>query len=149
MSKRLNLGKTLPDTHKIFMQLSQAVANSGIDKLQQELIKIRASQINGCAYCLHKHSKDALKHGESPDRLYVIAAWREATDWFSEEDQVILRLTEEITLISNHGLSDQTYEDAIALFGEEMTAKLVAAVININSLNRIGVSLSLHPVVHG
>ena len=145
MSKRLNLRKALPDTHKIFMQLSQAVANSGIDKIQQELIKIRASQINGCAYCLHMHSKDALKHGEKPDRLYVIATWREAKNWFSEEDQVVLRLTEEITLIADHGLSDRTYEDAIALFGEEMTAKLIAAVININALNRIGVSCSLHP----
>lgn len=145
MSKRINLGKTLPDMYKVFMQLSQAVANSGIDKIQQELIKIRASQINGCAYCLHMHSKDALKHGENPDRLYVIAAWREAKNWFSEEDQVILRLTEEITLISDHGLSDKTYEDAIALFGEDMTAKLITAVININALNRIGISFSLHP----
>ena len=127
------------------MQLSQAVANSGIDKLHQELIKIRASQINGCAYCLHMHSKDALKHGENPDRLYVIAAWREAKEWFSKEDQVILRLTEEVTLIADHGLSDRTYDEAVELFGEEMTAKLIAAVININALNRMGVSQSLHP----
>ena len=145
MSIRLNFREVLPDTHKILMQLSQAVANSGIDILHQELIKIRASQINGCAYCLHKHSKDALKHGENPDRLYVIATWREAKNWFSEKDQVVLKLTEEITLISNQGLSDQTYEEAIALFGEEMTAKLIAAAININALNRLGVGLSMHP----
>jgi AhpD family alkylhydroperoxidase len=145
MANRLNLGKTLPDTYQIFMQLSQAVAKSGIDKLHQELIKIRASQINGCAYCLHMHSKDAIRQGEDPDRLYVIATWREAKKWFSEEEQIILRLTEEITLISDHGLSDQTYEEAIALFGEEMTAELIVAVININALNRIGVSLSVHP----
>ena len=145
MSNRLNFREVLPDTHRILMQLSQAVANSGIDILHQELIKIRASQINGCAYCLHKHSKDALKHGENPDRLYVIATWREAKNWFSEKDQVVLKLTEEITLISNHGLSDQTYEEAIALFGEEMTAKLIAAAININALNRLGVGLSMHP----
>lgn len=91
------------------------------------------------------HSKDALKHGENPDRLYVISAWREAKDWFSKEDQVILRLTEEVTLIADHGLSDQTYDEAVELFGEEMTAKLIAAVININALNRMGVSQSLHP----
>jgi AhpD family alkylhydroperoxidase len=131
--------------HQIFMQLSEAVANTGIDKLHQELIKIRASQINGCAYCLHKHSKDAITHGEDPKRLYVLSAWREAKNWFSKEEQLILRLTEEITLIADHGLSDQTYGEAVALFGEETTAKLIVAVININGLNRLGVSLTMHP----
>ncbi len=145
MSKRLNLKELIPDSHQILMQLSQFVANSGIDKLQQELIKIRASQINGCAYCMHMHSKEALKHGEDPKRLYVLSAWREAKNWFSETDQVILKLTEEITLIADHGLSDQTYEEAVALFGEEVTAKLIVAVIHINALNRIGVSLNMHP----
>jgi len=145
MSKRLNLKELIPDSHQILMQLSQFVANSGIDKLQQELIKIRASQINGCAYCMHMHSKDALKYGEDPKRLYVLSAWREAKNWFSEADQVILKLTEEITLIANHGLSDQTYGEAVALFGEEVTAKLIVAVININALNRVGVSLNMHP----
>jgi len=145
MSHRLNLGKTFPEAYQIFMQLSQAVANSGIDKLQQELIKIRASQINGCAYCMHMHSKDAIKHGEDPKRIYVLSAWREATNWFSKEEQVLLTMTEEITLIANHGLSDETYADAIELFGEELTAKLIVAIININALNRIGVSLHLHP----
>ena len=131
--------------HQIFMQLSQAVANTGIDKLHQELIKIRASQINGCAYCLHKHSKDAITYGEDPKRLYVLSAWREAKNWFSKEEQVILRLTEEITLIADHGLSDETYEEGVALFGEEMMAKLIVAVININGLNRLAVSLNVHP----
>jgi AhpD family alkylhydroperoxidase len=125
--------------------MSQFVANAGIDKLQQELIKIRASQINGCAYCMNMHSKEALKYGEDPKRLYVLSAWREAGNWFSKEDQVILKLTEEITLIADHGLSDQTYEEAVAFFGEEMTAKLIIAVININGLNRMGVALNMHP----
>ena len=145
MANRINLKEVIPETHQIFMQLSQAVANTGIDKLHQELIKIRASQINGCAYCLHKHSKDAITYGEDPKRLYVLSAWREAKNWFSKEEQVILRLTEEITRIADHGLSDQTYDEAIALFGEEMTAKLIVAVININALNRLSVSLSMHP----
>jgi AhpD family alkylhydroperoxidase len=145
MANRFNLREIIPDTHQIFMQLSQAVSSFGIDKLQQELIKIRASQINGCAYCLHKHCKDAIKYGEDPQRLYVLSAWREAKNWFSEQDQVILRLTEEITLIADHGLSDQTYDEAIELFGKEMTAKLIVAVININALNRLAVSLNVHP----
>ena len=145
MGNRLNLREIIPDTYQIFIQLSQAVANTGIDKLHQELIKIRASQINGCGYCLHKHSKDAIRYGEDPKRLYVLSAWREAKNWFSKEEQVILRLTEEITRIADHGLSDQTYDQAVALFGEEMTAKLIVAVININALNRLSVSLTMHP----
>lgn len=145
MANRFTLREIIPDMHQIFMQLSQAVANSGIDKLHQELIKIRASQINGCAYCLHKHSKDVITYGEDPKRLYVLTAWREAKNWFSKEEQSILRLTEEITLIADHGLSDQTYDEAVTLFGEEMTAKLIVAVININALNRLGVSLTMHP----
>lgn len=131
--------------HQIFMQLSDAVSKTGIDPLYQELIKIRASQINGCAYCLHKHSQDAIAYGEDPKRLYVLSAWREARNWFSKEEQVILRLTEEVTLISHHGLSDQTYEDAVLLFGEVGTAHLIVAVININALNRLAVSLTIHP----
>jgi alkylhydroperoxidase family enzyme len=75
----------------------------------------------------------------------VLSAWREAKNWFSKEEQLILRLTEEITLIADHGLSDQTYDEAVTLFGEVMTAKLIVAVININALNRVSVSLTMHP----
>ncbi|UIR54919.1 carboxymuconolactone decarboxylase family protein [Sphingobacterium sp. SRCM116780] len=145
MSNRLNIKELIPNSYQIITELSQFVANAGIDKLQQELIKIRASQINGCAYCMSMHSEEALKCGEDPKRLHVLSAWREAKNWFSKEDQVILKLTEEITLIAAGGLSDQTYEEATTLFGEEMTAKLIMAVININALNRIGLSLSMHP----
>lgn len=145
MANRLILRKIIPDMYQIFMQLSETVAKTGIKSLYQELIKIRASQINGCAYCLHKHSQDAIAHGEDPKRLYVLSAWREARNWFSKEEQVILRLTEEVTLISHHGLSDQTYDEAVELFGEIGTAQLIVAVININALNRIAVSLTMHP----
>lgn len=145
MADRFILRKIIPDMYQIFMQLSEAVAKTEIKPLYQELIKIRASQINGCAFCLHKHSQDAIAHGEDPKRLFVLSAWREAKNWFNKEEKVILRLTEEVTLISHHGLSDQTYEDAVALFGEVGTAQLIVAVININSLNRMAVSLTMHP----
>lgn len=134
MSKRLNIKELVPDGYKIVMQLSELVSKTGIDKLQQELIKIRASQINGCAFCIGYHSQEALKSGEDPKRLYVLSAWREAKDWFSLEDQVILELTEEITLIADNGLCDETYEKAVTLFGKEMTAKIIMAIININAL---------------
>jgi AhpD family alkylhydroperoxidase len=145
MANRLILRKIIPDMYQIFMQLSEAVEKAGIKPLYQELIKIRASQINGCAYCLHKHSQDAIAHGEDPKRLYVLSAWREARNWFSNEEQVILKLTEEVTLISHHGLSDQTYDDAVELFGETGTAQLIVAVININALNRMAIALTMHP----
>jgi len=145
MANRLNLQKLIPDAYQRIIQLDQYVASSGIDQLQQDLIKIRASQINGCAFCINMHIKDALKHGEDTKRVYVLSAWREAKKWFSPEDQVILRLTEEVTLIANGGLSDETYEQAVEAFGEETTAKLIIAVININAWNRIGVSLHMHP----
>lgn len=146
MANRLNLQQVLPDSYKILGQLDQFISNSGLDKLQQELIKIRASQINGCAFCLNLHIKDAIKYGEDPKRIYVLSAWREAKKWFTEEDQLILKLTEEITLIANHGLSNETYQSAVDLFGEEKTAKLIMAVVNINAWNRLGVSLQMHPL---
>lgn len=145
MSKRLNLKQIIPESYQILMQWDELIENSGIDKLQLELVKIRASQINGCAFCMNVHIKDALKAGEDPKRIYVLSGWREAKNWFSKSDQTILKLTEEITLISVHGLSDETYEEAISTFGEEITAKLIMAVININALNRVGVSLNMHP----
>ncbi len=145
MSKRLNIKELIPHPYQTLMQLSNYLADAGIAKIHQELIKIRASQINGCAFCMNMHSKEALKHGEDPKRLFVLSGWREAKNWFSEEEQVILKLTEEITLIAGNGLSDQTYEQAITLLGEEMTAKVIMAVININALNRIGVATQLHP----
>lgn len=145
MANRLNLQKLIPGAYQKLIQLDQYVSTSGINELQQELIKIRASQINGCAFCMNMHIKDALKHGEDPKRIYVLSAWREAKKWFSEEDQLLLMLTEEVTLIANTGLSDETYNKVVETFGEETTAKLIIAVININAWNRLGVSLNMHP----
>jgi AhpD family alkylhydroperoxidase len=146
MPERLMIKNLIPEAYQLVIQLSQVVANAGIDSLQQELIKIRASQINGCAFCIDVHTNEAIKKGEDPRRLAVLSAWREARNWFSIEDQVILKLTEEITLIADRGLSDETYEQAVGYFGEMMTAKLIMAVININSLNRMGISQRLHPI---
>lgn len=145
MSKRLNIKELIPNSYQMLMQLSKFVADTEIDKKHQELIKIRASQINGCAFCMNMHSSEALKYGEDPKRLFVLSAWREAKDWFSNEDQVVLKLTEEITSIADHGLSEQTYKEAVDLFGEETTAKMIIAVININALNRVAIATNMHP----
>lgn len=134
-----------PEAYKALSALDKYISSSAIDKLQQEMIRIRASQINGCAYCVNHHSRDAKKSGETEQRLYLIGVWREAPNIFNEEEQLILAITEEITLIQEHGLSAELYDKAIHLFGEEKTAQLIMTIITINAWNRIGVSLHMHP----
>ncbi|WP_118973699.1 carboxymuconolactone decarboxylase family protein [Taibaiella koreensis] len=146
MKQRLSMRKQFPEGVKLMGELDGLIKGSGIDPRHIELIKIRASQINGCAYCMNSHTKDALQLGEDPHRLYVLSGWREARDWFSEEEQTILQLTEEITLISRQGLSEAVYEKGLALFGEARLAFLIMAIVSINAWNRVGVALSMHPI---
>ena len=145
MESRFKIGEVQPDAYKALLELNKYVARTGIDKLQREMIKIRASQINGCAYCVNSHTRDARKLGETEQRIYLMSVWREAPNVFNEEEQLLLEMTEEITLIHQHGLSDKLYNKAISLFGEEKTAQIIMAIITINAWNRIGVSLSMHP----
>jgi AhpD family alkylhydroperoxidase len=142
---RLKMGKVQPAAYTAMFGLDKYLETSGIDKQHRELIKIRASQINGCAYCVHEHTNDALKAGIDPQKLYLVGVWREAPNVFSEAEQLLLAITEEITLIHQHGLSEELYNKAIALFGETVTAQVIMAVIGINAWNRIGVSLNMHP----
>lgn len=146
MKKRLLMHEHFPESYKLMKELDELIKKSGIPPLQLEMIKIRASQINGCAYCMDKHSGDAVKQGEDLRRLYVLSGWREAINWFSEEEQTILQLTEEISLIGEQGLSDATYDKALELFGESRLAYLIMAVISINAWNRVGVGLKMQPV---
>ena len=137
------MGKVQPAAYKAMDALDNYVSNSGIDKIHQELIRIRASQINGCAYCVNYHSGDARKLGETEQRLYLISVWREAKNVFTEEEQLLFAMTEEITLIHQHGLSDELYNKSIEIFGEEKTAQVIMAIITINAWNRIGVGLNM------
>jgi AhpD family alkylhydroperoxidase len=139
------MGKVQPAAYEAMDVLDSYVEKADINPLHKELIKIRASQINGCAYCLNSHSKDARKLGETEQRIYVLSAWREAKNLFSEEEQAILALTEEITRISEHGVSEEVFNKAIELFGEQKTAQIYMAVITINAWNRIGVGLHMQP----
>jgi len=145
MSTRLLMGKAYPAGYNALNALDKVIKESGIDKWHQELIKIAASHINGCAYCLDKHTSDALLLNINPRKINLIPVWREATDHFTEEEQIILRLTEEITLISEDGLSDEVYNSSIRLFGEVLTAQIVMAATVINAWNRIGVGLKMQP----
>ena len=145
MNKRINFNDVQPNAYDAMDALDKFVEDTAIDKLHREFIKIRASQINGCAYCVDSHSHDALKLGESLQKILLISAWREAKNIFSEEERVLFRMTEEITLIHQHGLSDETYRNAIQLFGEEKTAQIIMAIVTINAWNRIGVATELRP----
>jgi AhpD family alkylhydroperoxidase len=145
MNKRINFNDVQPNAYDAMDALDKFVEETSIDKLHREFIKIRASQINGCAYCVDSHSHDALKLGESLQKILLISAWREAKNIFSEEERLLFRMTEEITLIHQHGLSEETYRNAIQLFGEEKTAQIIMAIVTINAWNRIGVATELRP----
>lgn len=142
MEKRVNINEIEPQGYKAMYALEGYLASSALTKTHKELIKIRASQINGCAFCIDMHTKDALKNGETNQRIFLLNAWRE-TDLFSAEEKVILEMTEEITLIHNHGLSDETYKRAGQLFDENYIGQLIMAVVTINAWNRIAISTQL------
>lgn len=145
MNSRFKMDKVQPNAYKAMNALDQYIKASSIPPLQREMIKIRASQINGCAYCVYHHTSDARKLGETEQRIYLMNVWREAPNVFTEEEQLLLQMTEEITLIHQHGLSDAVYEKAIGTWGEERTAQVLMAIITINGWNRIGVGLKMHP----
>ena len=147
MKKRINFNDVQPNAYDAMDALDKFVDESSIDKIHREFIKIRASQINGCAYCVDAHSHDALKLGESLQRVLLVSAWREAGNIFSEEERLLFQMTEEITLIHQHGLSDGTYTKAIEIFGEERTAQIIMSIVTINAWNRIGVATQLRPPV--
>src|SRR5262245_46399796 len=104
MKPRFNMGKTEPAAYKAMSGLDEYVSNSSIDAIQQELIRIRASQINGCAYCVNSHTQDALKLGESIHKICLVNVWKESGDIFNEEERLMLAMTEQITLIHQVGL---------------------------------------------
>ncbi len=135
----MNLYKLEPGAYQAMLALENYGKATEVSPIIKELIKIRASQINGCAYCLDMHTEDAIKIGETPRRIFLISAWREAPV-FTEDERIVLQLTEEITLISNSGVSDETYQKVINHFGEKITAQLIMLIVIINSWNRIAVS---------
>lgn len=139
MKTRLNIQKLEPKAYEAMYGLENFLANSELDKIHLELIKIRASQLNGCAYCINMHTKDAMKLGETDQRIFLLNAWRETT-LFTEEECIILAMTEEITHISQHGLSEETYQKALNLFTKNYIATIIIAITTINAWNRIAIS---------
>jgi len=142
MKPRMNINQAEPAIYKAMAVADSYLPQFQLDKKLQELIRIRVSQINGCGYCIDYHSSDALKLGETPQRLFALAAWWE-TPFFSEEEQAILKLAEEVTNISQHGVSDSTYENALRLLGEQKLAQVIFVTVTINSWNRIAISMHM------
>ncbi|MEO6123433.1 MAG: carboxymuconolactone decarboxylase family protein [Ilumatobacteraceae bacterium] len=136
---RLSIPKVAPALYKAQLALDAAVRDSGIDAGMHELIKIRASQINGCAFCLDMHTQDARAIGETDQRMHLLAAWRD-TDLYDEREQAALALTEAITVISANHVPDAVWDAAAAVFEPAELAAIVMAVISINGWNRIAIS---------
>ncbi|PZR29472.1 MAG: hypothetical protein DI535_01815 [Citrobacter freundii] len=145
MSTRLNIQKTTPAAYTAMLGLESYLDTTQLTPAHMDLIKIRASQINGCAFCIDMHTLEARQHGESEQRIYGLNAWKE-TPFYTDEERAVLALTEEITLIAG-GVSDATYNTAVELLGEQYTAQAIMAIIVINAWNRIGVATKLKPVL--
>lgn len=143
MQKRFNIKAVAPNALKAMIGLETYLSQCSISKTTKELIKIRASQINGCAFCINIHTQDAIKNGETHQRIFLLNAWREAEGIFTEEEKVVLAITEEITLIHQSGLSDDTYTNALQFFCETQIADIITAVITINLWNRVVLSTHL------
>ncbi len=139
MKKRINLSKVSPEAYEAMISLEKYLEKSGLDKKLYELIKTRASQINGCAYCINMHTRDALKIGETAQRLFLLNAWRE-TELFSEKERAVLALTEEMTLIAGNHVSDAVYDEAAKHLTEKEMAAVIMAVVAINGWNRIAIT---------
>lgn len=148
MTERVNLGKSAPALYQATIELdrlaAEAVANAGIAAGFSHLLRLRASQINQCAFCVRLHTRDALASGESADRVAVLSAWKE-TEYFSPKERAALELVEAITLISDGQLPDAIYEQAAKSLSKEEVSAVEWLAVVINTWNRIAIS-SRYPV---
>lgn len=143
MSKRIPIPKALPEGYRAMIAFDGYIGTTSLSKVHKDLIKIRASQVNGCAYCIDMHTKEARDTGEKEQRIYALTAWRD-TPFFTEEERAILALTEEVTLIRHH-VKDETYEKVVSLLGEKYASEVIMAIIVINAWNRMGIATGLQP----
>lgn len=145
MEPRLNFYKSGPDAMQAMAGLEQQIARSGLDQSLAELVRLRASQINGCAYCVDKHSSDALKAGESQRRLAALAVWRE-TPFFSDRERAALEWAESLTLVANTHVPDEVWEQARQQFTATELVDLTLLVNTVNAWNRFAIAFRKLPV---
>ena len=139
MEQRINYVEVAPDLIKLISQLELYKNRTGFDKKLIELVKIRASQLNNCAYCINMHTMDARALGETEQRIYCLSAWRE-TEFYTAEEKAALELTEAVTNIAEQGVPDQIYQDVRKHFDEKQYIDLVALIITINCWNRLSIA---------
>lgn len=144
MKSRMEYGEVAPGARDAMLGLERYVHGSGLEPALLELVKIRASQINGCAYCLDMHTKDARAKGEKEQRLYAVAAWHEAP-FFTERERAALAWTEAITRVSQAHVPDETYEAARKQFKEKELVDLTLAIVAINGWNRLAIAFRTVP----
>jgi AhpD family alkylhydroperoxidase len=144
MTARLNAKAIAPDAFNALRGLQDYVDASGIEKPLLELIKVRASQINGCAFCINKHTADAVKGGDSHARLHLLNAWREA-EIFTARERAALALTEAVTLVADTRVPDEVFEEARRQFSEKELVDIAYAIFSINALNRLAITFRMQP----
>ena len=138
----MNIDRAEPAIYKAMAVSDNKVDAFELDPRLKELIRVRVSQINGCGYCINTHTMDALKLGETTQRLFAISAWWE-TPFFSEEERAALRLAEQVTLISQGGVADEVFDRALNILGEKKLAQVLFLTATINSWNRIAISMHM------
>jgi AhpD family alkylhydroperoxidase len=144
MEARMNYVRVAPGVYKAMQRLQTYVDECSLEPLLKELVKVRASQLNGCAYCLDMHTQDARALGETEQRLYALSAWQE-TPFFTERERAALLWTEKVTLISIDHVPDEVYEQVRKHFTEEELADLTLVVATINAWNRLAISFRSVP----
>lgn len=145
MSTRIDYYKVSPEVVKAMIELENFVNKSGLERSLLDLVKLRASQINGCAFCVDTHCADARKKGESERRLYAVSVWRE-TSFFTNRERAALAWTEAVTLLSETHAPDDVYQEVLKYFNEKETVNLTFAIITINGWNRLAVSFRKSPI---
>ena len=145
MSQRINPWTAAPQLMEQMVAYSKSVEGAGLEQGLLELVKIRASQINGCAICLHMHSEEARRHGETEDRILMLDAWDEA-GLYTAREKAALAWTEALTRLTDTHAPDQAYQAAKAEFSDEELVKLTLMITVINSFNRLGVGFRLAPL---
>ena len=146
MKPRMNFQQAAPDTISALRALDAQVQASGLEQSLIELVRIRASQINGCAYCINMHSQDARKHGETEQRIYLLNAWREAPA-YTERERAALAWTDAVTLISETHAPDDVYNEVRPHFSEAEMVNLTMLIVTINAWNRLAISFRAMPPV--
>ncbi|HDY7976639.1 TPA: carboxymuconolactone decarboxylase family protein [Vibrio vulnificus] len=142
MAKRINLAQVQPQALTAMLGIENYLADTALSTELKELIKIRASMINGCAYCIQMHTTEALQNGIAQQKLFALSAWKESP-LFDEAERAVLHLTDDMTKIADAGVSDSVYQTSLELLGEERLAQAMMQIIMINAWNRFALATAM------